>query len=649
MRSLSSLSGLLAVSLLVSGVCHAEDSSEEAQIVQGTIRIYGNDSYPIPYRKALNNSTPRARYTGFNPSTKTLKSGTIRRDGAKTLICDIIFERDVAVILRDGVTIYTDVFRPVGNASVPAIVAWSPYGKEVGSQWLDDVSGRSGVSLDLVSELQKFEGPDPAYWVAQGYAVVNPDSRGAYASEGNITFWGRQLAEDGYDFVEWAAQQPWSNGKVGMSGNSWLAVSQWFIAAENPPHLAAIAPWEGLTDLFRQSSNRGGIPQPGFQEAIITSFPGNEFIEDSPRMIISNHFIDQYTEDKAAQLSQIQAPAYIVASYTNELHTQGTFEGFLEISSTDKWLRVHNSSEWRDYYNQESVDELTRFFDYYLKGEENGWKDTPEIRISVFDPANQDIVNRTVASWPPPGQEPTTFYLAGNGSLSPNPEATEQSVSYEVNSTASYVEFKYTIPELAETIGYMKVRLWVEAAGSDDMEIAVALEKRDADGTPYVNQATAPESLTYFQATGLLRVSQRNTDESKSSQYQPYLTFDREELLAEGDVVLVEIGLWPTALRLQPGEQLTLTIAAESITSTALDMGFGTAIVPVPADGGTYTPGENVTLVELGGDADSNPAYVNAQRVDTPASRNNGTHIFHFGGQYDSYVLMPMGSAPSSG
>jgi predicted acyl esterase len=69
--------------------------------------------------------------------------------------------------LRDGTVIYTDVFRPTGNQSIPAIVAWRPYGKEVGSEWLDDISGRDGVSITEVSDLQEFEGPDSAYWVAQ--------------------------------------------------------------------------------------------------------------------------------------------------------------------------------------------------------------------------------------------------------------------------------------------------------------------------------------------------------------------------------------------------------------------------------------------------------------------------------------------------
>lgn len=201
------LAGSLAIASLHSSL--AITAGEDEAIISVTSqRIYGNDSYPVYYRRAVETSAPRARYPGFNQSTLLLKAGTVRREGALELPCDIMFERDVAVKLRDGTTIYTDVFRPSSendSAAYPVIVAWSPYGKEVGSQWLDDV-GRVGVALSSVSELQKFEGPDPAYWVNEGYVVLNPDSRGADVSEGNITYWGRQLAEDGYDFVEWAAE-----------------------------------------------------------------------------------------------------------------------------------------------------------------------------------------------------------------------------------------------------------------------------------------------------------------------------------------------------------------------------------------------------------------------------------------------------------
>lgn len=241
----------------------------------------------VPVRKALPLDADRARYPGFRQETLLLKAGSVRREGAMPLPCDILLERDVPVKLRDGVTIYVDVFRPAGDGRYPAILAWSPYGKEIGGQMLDDVPARSGVPLNATSGLEKFEGPDPAYWVSHGYAVVNPDKRGAYMSEGDLLYWGHEDALDGCDVIEWIATRPWCSGKVGMSGNSWLTVSQWFIAAEKPEHLAAIAPWEGFCDHYRESGTRGGIPAPEFPEMIAETFASvGGRLEDQPRMIV---------------------------------------------------------------------------------------------------------------------------------------------------------------------------------------------------------------------------------------------------------------------------------------------------------------------------------------------------------------------------
>ncbi|KAI9039854.1 uncharacterized protein KD926_009073 [Aspergillus affinis] len=234
---------ILVILLFLSSVTDAMATPmSTSEIHHGPLNIRGQDSYEVYYRRSLATDAKRARYPGFHPSSSILKAGSIRREGAKALPCDILFEQDVPIKMRDGTVIYTDVFRPVGNESVPAIIAWSPYGKQIGGRWLDDMSSHSGIPLSHVSELQKFEGPDPAYWVSHGYAIVNPDPRGAYSSEGEITFFGSQLAEDGYDVVEAIANKAWSTGKVAFSGNSWLAISQWFVAAERPPHLAVIAP-----------------------------------------------------------------------------------------------------------------------------------------------------------------------------------------------------------------------------------------------------------------------------------------------------------------------------------------------------------------------------------------------------------------------
>ncbi len=110
--------------------------------------------------------------------------------------------------------------------------------------------------------MARFEGPDPAYWCKQGYAVVNADSRGAGHSEGNLVVWGEQDGRDGADVIEWIASQVWSNGKVGMFGNSGLAMCQWWIAAEQPPGLACIAPWEGTRRPLPRVRDRERHPLP---------------------------------------------------------------------------------------------------------------------------------------------------------------------------------------------------------------------------------------------------------------------------------------------------------------------------------------------------------------------------------------------------
>lgn len=624
----------------------AAASEVSGEIVQQNIKIYGDDSYPVYMRRLVPTDAPRSRYPGFKQETIVLKAGTVRREGAKELPCDILFERDVSVELRDGTVIYTDIFRPVGGSKVPAIVAWSPYGKEVGGQWLDDIQGRSGVPLANVSELQKFEGPDPAYWVNQGYAVLNPDTRGAYASEGNMSFWGRQLAEDGYDFIEWAASKPWSTGKIGMSGNSYLAVSQWFIAAEHPPHLTAIAPWEGLTDVYRDSANPGGVPNPGFMEAIITTFSGGNFVEDPPRMSASQGLINSYWKEKIARLKDITVPAYIVASYTNTAHTRGTLDAFRHIKSKKKWLRIHNTSEWPDYYEPEHVEGLTKFFDRYLKGKSNNWESTPRVRISVLDPGGEDTVDRVVSDWPVPGLTNKTLHLHADGKLKDDKPSAEGSVSYDVELQPGGITLNYTVPQLFEITGYMKLRLWVSTIGSSDLDLVVTVEKRSANGS-IIASSGGTETSSTISATGKLRVSHRALDPSRSTAFEPHHPHDREELLDERQIVPVEIGLWPMALRFHPGERLALTIAPLAISPPQSDAGFGTGIVPVPKNGGTFVPGTDVSIVELGGAMDSNPEFVNAQRSDAPLSRNNGTHLIHVGGKYDSYLLMPVNMTSS--
>src|SRR5438270_364891 len=139
----------------------------------------------------------------WKPASRTLEAGFQIAPQFRALPVDVVFEKDVAVRLRDGATIYVDVFRPAGTEPVPVIVAWSPYGKgQSTSVSVMGIFGLVGIPNSEVSGLEKFEGPDPAYWCAQGYAICNPDSRGIVDSDGDSLLWDRQEGRDCYDVIE---------------------------------------------------------------------------------------------------------------------------------------------------------------------------------------------------------------------------------------------------------------------------------------------------------------------------------------------------------------------------------------------------------------------------------------------------------------
>src|SRR2546425_13140235 len=165
----------------------------------------------------------------------------------------MIVEKNVPVRMRDGVELRVDVFRPDTKDRVPALLAISPYSKDVQSLPLPSGLGKA-------MEYGSVEAGDPSQIVAGGYAHVIPDPRGIGQSDGVFYNWySDQEARDGYDLVEWAAAQPWSNGNVGMVGVSYFAVIQYLVAAQQPPHLKAIFPYDGWGDTYRDTMYHGGI------------------------------------------------------------------------------------------------------------------------------------------------------------------------------------------------------------------------------------------------------------------------------------------------------------------------------------------------------------------------------------------------------
>jgi uncharacterized protein len=179
----------------------------------------------------------------------------------------VIFERDLAVPMRDGVSLSANLFRPADGKPAPVVMSVTPYGKDKMRDRLITFFMRlTGVRFGKikVSRFTGFEAPDPVYWVRNGYAVMQTDVRGMHKSQGHAGVLTDRDAEDYYDVIEWAASQPWCDGGVGLSGVSYLAMSQWRVAALRPPHQKAIIPWAAVSYLYRDLAFHGGIPETGF-------------------------------------------------------------------------------------------------------------------------------------------------------------------------------------------------------------------------------------------------------------------------------------------------------------------------------------------------------------------------------------------------
>jgi predicted acyl esterase len=296
---------------------------------------------------------------GPKPSKTILRKGHVKpgegMHGSRPLPCDMHFDRDVIVTMRDGTKIYVDVFRPVTEEMVPAILPWSPYGKTGTGEMTYDRTGpyNCGIDPQSLSGYHKFEASDPAEWAARGYATINVDARGAFDSDGHMMRWGPQEALDVYDTIEWIVQQPWCNGAVGMSGNSWLAVSQINVAARCPhPALKCIAPWEGHSDHYNDVMVRGGIPQVAFGNWMQKTLVGRNKMEDTAGMARAHPYFDKYWQIKAIPVENIDIPTYTLASYSSFIHTAGSLRTWRRAKTQKKWIRFHNAQEWADLYKR---------------------------------------------------------------------------------------------------------------------------------------------------------------------------------------------------------------------------------------------------------------------------------------------------------
>lgn len=513
----------------------------------------------------------------------------------------VVIERDVPVALRDDVTVYVDVFRPAAAHDIPVILTLSPYGKHAPKGF--HLFPGAEVPEGAISRHTVWEGPDPVWWAERGYAVINADSRGSWMSEGDLVVLSEQEGLDGYDLVEWAAELPWCNGRVGMTGVSYLAVVQWRVAATRPPHLAAVNPWEGWSDCYREYFFHGGIPETKFVEFTQWSCRcGTGRVEDLPAMHVAHPMLDGYNRSKSVtDLSAIDVPAYCVTDWGDHgLHTRGTIEAWRELGSEHKWLEVHGRKKWQYYYRPESLRRQKAFFDHFLKGTDDEVENWPPVRVEVRERYYEGI-ERAEHEWPPARTTYRPYALdVRDGLLLAEHPAAEASVSYDPDAEHGRAVFDLRFDSRTEITGHAKLRLWVETDESDDMDIFVALQKFDRD----LRQVTFPywSMMDDGQvALGWLRASHRELDEERSTPWQPRLRHERRLPLRPGVPTAVEIEIWPSSTVFDAGETLRLVVA-----------------------------GRDIHRYDIG------PAQAHEHSV------NRGRHRLHAGGPHDSHLLLPV-------
>lgn len=506
----------------------------------------------------------------------------------------IICMQDVPVKMRDGITIYVDIYKPEAEGKYPLLISWSFYGKR-------PFDGQSdwqimGVPPQTVSNMSKFESPDPGYWCRKGYAVANVDPRGIGHSEGDFVQFGTQDGKDGYDFIEWAAQQDWCNGRCGMSGNSCVAMTQWRIAAQQPPHLVCFAPWEGTSDIYRESLYEGGIPATTFVGMVNKEAVGPNYIDNTALNAEKYPFVDcDYWKDKEIDWKKITQPVYITACW-NHFHLRGAINGFRKSKSRKKWLRAHRNFEWPDAYSNENLEDLERFFARYLKLERNGWELTPKVRIEVQDVGEHLFMkNRPEENFPIKRTKYEKLYLdAGDMTMKSSAVEKEAMVGYDGNTEE--VTFDYRFPEDTELTGYMKLHLWVAAEAYDDMDLFINVQKLSTTGEWLpITLFGEPHPGVW----GKMRVSRRKLDEKLSTDYNPVQAHTISEKLEPGQIVPVDIEINPTSWFWHKGQQIRVQISGRYIREDWFE--------PLMWD-----------------------------------TDNKGRHLIYTGGKYDSFLQIPV-------
>jgi predicted acyl esterase len=478
---------------------------------------------------------------------------------------DIQKDEDVPVRMRDGVTLRLNLFRPAGTEGLlPVLLSAHPYGKDSvpkqkrGKWSLNPQFRIMNQPTPLrISDQTSWEAPDPVWWAQQGYAVINLDTRGGGHSEGRGDLLSDQEADDISEVIAWAAEQPWSNGRVGMLGVSYLAMSQYKVAALNPPALKAICPWEGFTDAYRDFFTPGGVVENGFAQVWLFLTKRVARLKTDFAAERRQHPLrDSWWEAVTPELPKIQVPILECTSFSDDnLHSVGSMRAFQKVSSTERHAYAHRGPKWATFYGEEARQHQLAFFDKHLRQEDVAA--LPVMRLEVRDRLDHIVEVRDEQAWPIARTDWRQLHLAASGALSDTEPTTSGSVTFDLKRNTA--AFEYRFEEDTELSGPMTLRLQVTTKGAADPRLFVGVEKW-SHGSPVPFEGSYGYGRDRV-AQGRLRLALRELDPVLSMPHQPEHTFRTLQPIRDGEEVEVLIPLSSSATLFHTGESLRLMVA----------------------------------------------------------------------------------------
>ena len=496
------------------------------------------------------------------------------------------------IVMDDGLRLDADVFAPIGDGAYPVIMTYGVYAKGLAYQdgyplqWKKMVADHPDILEGSTNAYQNWEVTDPERWIPHGYVVIRVDSRGAGWSPGFMDCNSSREIDDLSQCIEWAGTQPWSNGKVGLLGISYYASNQWRVAGLRPPHLAAIIPWEGQNDRYRDSGYHGGIlsqfqelwakhqvvniqygmgarakknPITGESVAGPVTLSDAELAKNRVNVYeeLKKHpLCDEWHVSRSVDLSRVRAPLLSCANWGGQgIHPRGNFNGFVEASSRQKWLEVHGDSHWSLFSSAYGLDLQKRFFDRFLKGLDNGWEQTPPVTLNVRHPGER-FVRRYEREWPLARTQWTKFYLGpATMRLSPTPAAAPGRIEYA--GTGGGLTFSMTVATETEITGPMAAKLFV-ASSTTDADLFLVVRVFDPQGKEVTFMGSTDPNTPI--ANGWLRASHRRLDPAKTLPYRPYHPHDRVQPLTPGDVYECDVEIVASCIVIPAGWTLALSV-----------------------------------------------------------------------------------------